>query len=216
LLDSYQGVLDGYHYRLDKLTNIKIVVEALSGADFEVQLAANPSDVALMALRVPAAADNPSYYPLVHAIPRLLELYPDLAIIVFSGLADPRHIRSIMAAGAKGYVHKGDAQIYPVLPQVLLSIRQAGVFYSPTAIIALRQSNLGAAGQTLLTPRQLQAIALCAAYPRDSLRELAVRMGVSASTIRNLLSQSYERLDVSSRAQAVLRAEKLGLLLDDH
>ena len=215
VLDGYQGILDGYHFRLDKLTNIKIVAEALNGAEFEEQLAEHPADIALMTLRVPAARDNPAYYPLVHAIPRLHNQYPQLTVLVFSGLADPRQIRSVMAAGARGYILKDDAQIYPVLPQVLYSISQGGVFYSPTAQIALRQTDFDLGGQPLLTPRQLQALALCATYPRESLSQLAVRISVTPSTVRNLLSQAYERLEVRSREQAVMRAQKLGLLVNN-
>jgi len=212
LLDAEQGILDGYHFRLDPLYHIHIVAEALTGAEFEEQLAQRPADVALLGLLAPAAPDNPAAYPLVHAIPRLRQHYPGLAILVVAHLADPQQIHTLIEAGARGYLVKSDAGIYPALSQILVSVAHGGVYYSPTAEAALRQHDPEAAGPRVLSRRQLQAVALCAAYPRRTLHDIAQEMDVSASTVRNLLSQAYQRLNVASRAEAVLRAQQLGLL----
>ena len=211
-LDSVQGILDGYHFRFDPLRHISIVVEARCAADFEAGLESSPADVALMELNAPVSPTNPSAYPVLHTIPRLLNRYPDLAILIFSSRADTHQIRSVMDAGARGFIIKHDGQIYPVLAQVLATVHQGGTYYSPTAQTALRQVDAQPGARGLLTRRQLQALSLCAAYPNYRLRDIANVMGVRASTVRNELSQCYERLAVASRHEAVLRAEKLGLL----
>jgi DNA-binding NarL/FixJ family response regulator len=56
---------------------------------------------------------------------------------------------------------------------------------------------------------------LSAAYPDDSTVELAKRLNVASSTVRNLLSQTYIRLDVHTRAAAIAKIKKMGLLPDD-
>jgi DNA-binding CsgD family transcriptional regulator len=53
---------------------------------------------------------------------------------------------------------------------------------------------------------------LCAAFPDASTSELAEKMGVEPSTMRNLLSGAYEQLNVNSRAAAISRAMQLGLI----
>jgi DNA-binding NarL/FixJ family response regulator len=212
VLDSQQGILDGYHYRFDPLPNITIVAEALNAADFEAGLERFPADIALMERQAPVAAQNPAPYPILHVIPRLLDRYPNLAVLVFAARADPHQIHSVMMAGASGYIVKQDAAIYPVLPQVLVSVYQGGVYYSPAAQIAFRQADPNPGRRRLLTQRQLEALSLCAAYSRYTISDIAAAMGVRPSTARNLLSQVYGRLEVTSRMEAVMRAEKLGLL----
>jgi len=63
-----------------------------------------------------------------------------------------------------------------------------------------------------LTARQLQALSLCAAYPDATTGELADMLGVAHSTLRNLLSEAYLRLDVRNRTAAIEQARKMGLI----
>ena len=64
-----------------------------------------------------------------------------------------------------------------------------------------------------LTPRQIEVLSLCAAYPDAMTSELAEKLNVANSTIRNLLSSAYLRLGVRSRAAAVARAQQLCLIV---
>jgi DNA-binding NarL/FixJ family response regulator len=212
MLDGHQGILDGYHYRFDPLPHISIVLEARNAADLEAGLAHTPADIVLMELRAPASAQNPAAYPIQHLLPRLLTRYPGLVVVIFSSVADPRHIHSAVEAGARGYIIKDDAEIYPALAQVLTAVHQGENYYSPTAQAALSQAAPRPGARGLLTKRQLQALSLCAAYPSYSQARIAVEMNVRPSTVRNLLSQAYQRLEVNSRPEAVQRAQKLGLL----
>jgi DNA-binding CsgD family transcriptional regulator len=63
-----------------------------------------------------------------------------------------------------------------------------------------------------LTPRQLELLSLCAAYPDLSTADLGQMMSVSNSTVRNLLSNAYIRLNVHSRTAAVEKAREMGLI----
>jgi DNA-binding CsgD family transcriptional regulator len=63
-----------------------------------------------------------------------------------------------------------------------------------------------------LAPRQLEVLSLCSAYPDSSTYELAVKMGVAHSTVRNLLSGAYLKLDVRNRTAAVVKARQMGLI----
>jgi hypothetical protein len=95
-----------------------------------------------------------------------------------------------MEAGASGTIVNGEAPIYDVLPQVLASIYQAGVYYRPTAQNALRQIDPGGPVRPVLTQHQLQTLLLCAVYPSCSIGEVVAQLNVRSSTARNLLSQA--------------------------
>jgi ATP/maltotriose-dependent transcriptional regulator MalT len=58
----------------------------------------------------------------------------------------------------------------------------------------------------------LEALSLSAAYPDSSTAELARKMLVSNSTVRNLLSGAYIKLDVHNRSAAIAKARQLGLI----
>jgi DNA-binding NarL/FixJ family response regulator len=58
----------------------------------------------------------------------------------------------------------------------------------------------------------LEALSLCAAYPHSKTAELARKMKIANSTVRNLLSHAYLKLDVQTRAAAVAKARQLGII----
>jgi DNA-binding CsgD family transcriptional regulator len=58
----------------------------------------------------------------------------------------------------------------------------------------------------------LEALSLCAAHPGASTAELAKKMNIAHSTMRNLLSGGYLKLKVRTRAEAVARARQMGLI----
>ena len=63
-----------------------------------------------------------------------------------------------------------------------------------------------------LTARQIQALSLCAAFPELSTGELAKKMEIANSTLRNLLSGAYLRLNVRNRMAAVAKARQKGII----
>jgi DNA-binding CsgD family transcriptional regulator len=93
----------------------------------------------------------------------------------------------------------------------VLAVARGEVFFS-AQVYALMRKYVLPPGELVLTPRQLQALSLCSAYPGEAGNVLAKQMGITYSTFRNLLSTSYVRLGVSNRAEAILKARSLGLI----
>ena len=85
------------------------------------------------------------------------------------------------------------------------------IFFSKKAHSLYMQTD-AVTGNELLTPRQLEVLSLCAAYPDASTSDLAQMMTISNSTVRNLLSSVYLRLGVHSRTAAVEKARERGLV----
>jgi two-component system nitrate/nitrite response regulator NarL len=210
ILDDHQNIIDGYMFRLSSNPQIEVAATIGFGDKLEPTLAENPTDVLLLDVNVPSSPDNQNPYPILHVIPKLLQTYPELNILVISMHAERGLIRAVMETGASGYVLKDDQSTARDLASVVTSVAGGGRYFSQKAL-ELYSKHL-ANENDLLTPRQLEALSLCAAYPNDTTASLAEKMTVSNSTVRNLLSAAYVKLEVNNRAAAIARAQQLGLI----
>ena len=211
ILDDHQGIIDGYQFRLNGATDIEVVATALYGEELEPILANKQVDVLLLDVHVPSSASNPNPYPILYQIPKLLQIYPDLSVLVISMHAQRTLINAIMESGASGYILKDDQASIRELASIVRMVANGGVHLSPLAYQQLLKRHTGELGQPL-TPRQLEALSLCAAHPGASTAELALKMNIAHSTMRNLLSGAYLKLKVRTRAEAVARARQSGLI----
>jgi two-component system nitrate/nitrite response regulator NarL len=211
ILDDHQSIIDGYIYRLSSTPEIEVVVTATYGEELEPLLVKHPVDVLLLDLSVRTSPENSNPFPILHLIPKLLQKHSDLSILVISMYAQPGLMRSLIEAGASGYILKDDQAAFRELGNVVLSISHGGIYFSKKAH-SLYMQNDALNGGELLTPRQVEVLSLCAAYPDASTSDLAQKMSISNSTVRNLLSSVYLRLGVHSRTAAVEKARELGLV----
>lgn len=209
ILEDHQSTIDGYLYRLQDLPEITVVGIAMFGSELEPLLGEHPADVVLLDVNVPTAPGNPSPYPILHLIPELLQKHPNLTLLVISMLTERPLIQAVLKAGASGYILKDDGAAIRELGSIVLSVANGGIFLSQQAHQQLFRRP-ASDSETALTPRQLEALSLAAAYPEASIAELAVKLGVTHSTMRNLLSGAYLRLEVNHRTAAVAKARALG------
>lgn len=211
ILDDHQSIIDGYIYRLNHTPGVEVVGTAVYGEELEPMLAKHPADVLLLDLSVRTSEENSNPFPILHIIPKLLQKYPNLSVLVISMFIEPGLMRAIVEAGASGYMLKDDTAAFRELGNVVLSVAGGGIFFSKRVhgvyVQAREEGNGGS-----LTPRQLELLSLCAAYPDLSTADLARKMSVSNSTVRNLLSSTYLRLNVHSRTAAIEKARELGLI----
>lgn len=210
ILEDHEITVDGYRYRLGNLPDIQIVGTLRFGDELAASLDANPTDVLLLDFSVPTSPSNPNDYPTLTEIPKLLQLYPNLDILVISMFAERSIIRAVMEAGASGYILKDDSPDIQQLAEIVRSIADGGIYLSERAgqLYQKRDSR----NDSSLTRRQLEVLQLCAAFPSSKTAELAHKLSVSNSTVRNLLSGAYLKLDVHTRAAALDKARQLGLL----
>jgi DNA-binding NarL/FixJ family response regulator len=211
VLDDHQSIVDGYIYRLSGTADIDVVATATYGEELEPLLLKHRVDVLLLDLSVRTSSENPNPFPILHVIPKLLQKHPDLSILVISMFAEPGLMRSLIEAGVSGYILKDDQAAFRELGNVVLSISHGGIYFSKKAHALYMQTD-ALNGGDLLTPRQMEVLSLCAAYPDASTNELAQKMSISNSTVRNLLSSVYLRLGVHSRMSAVEKAREMGLV----
>jgi DNA-binding NarL/FixJ family response regulator len=210
VLDDHVANIDGYEFRLAQDPGIQLVWRAEVGEELPRRLAEHPVDVLLLDLSVPTSHLNRSPYPILVVLPRLLDGYPGLNVVVITMHAESSLIKAVMRAGASGYLLKDDRASLTDLASVVRAVAQGGVRLSPQAELSWRAQ--ASDGDGTLTARQLQALQLCAAFPNSTGRDLAQRLAISPSTLRNLLSSLYLRLGVRTRQAAVEEARRRGLL----
>lgn len=214
IADDHQSVVDGYRYRLEHLSddNIEVVGTAKYAEELEALLANHPTDVLILDVSLPISENNASSFPILYAIPDFLQRYNTLSIIVISMHIEGTLIDRVIKAGAKGYIVKDDQQSIKNLGNIIKSVAHSGgTFLSPQAREQWQKKSLEQTASNL-TPRQLEVLSLCIAHPELTTRDLADILTVQHSTVRNLLSRAFKRLEVPNRASAVKKVRKLGIL----
>lgn len=211
ILDDHQSVIDGYSLRLSVKKNLQIVGSANYGSHLDDLVARGKVDVLLLDISLPISEENQDPYPVLNSLTRLRKQYPHMAILVISMHAERPLVRAVMEAGANGYVLKDDRDAILQLAEAVTLVSTGGIFLSR------RLRNLYSHPRPMdlaqdLSTRQLEVLSVCAAYPEITTKELAQKMAVAPSTVRNLLSQAYRRLHVHNRMAAVSRARQLGLI----
>jgi DNA-binding NarL/FixJ family response regulator len=210
ILDDHQSVVDGYLYRVGKDPRIEVVATIEYGEDLAPVLDEYHVDVLLLDIQIPLSAENQNPFPVIHAVPDLLQKHPDLNILVISIFDQPVLIEALIEAGVSGFITKNDGESIRRLADILFMIGEGGIYFRQDNNNRLRFLKSGSG--TELSGRQLEALSLCAAYPDASTAELAKRLGVATSTVRNLLSKAYLRLGVHTKSAAIAKAQAVGLL----
>jgi two-component system nitrate/nitrite response regulator NarL len=208
ILEDHQSVIDGYLYRLSQLSDMEVVAITSYAEEMERLLNLTPADVLLLDVNVPTSPENPSPYPILHTIPRWLQQFPALSVLIISMYSRRALIKAVMDAGASGYILKDDQATIRDLGGVIRSVANGGIYFSQQAFQLLTQPF----EKPGLTTRQIEVLSLCAAYPEKTSIELAKYLGIANSTLRNLLSSAYVRLGVRTRVAAIAKAQELGLL----
>jgi DNA-binding NarL/FixJ family response regulator len=122
-------------------------------------------------------------------------------------------VRAVMEAGASGYILKDDRAANLQLPAIIRLVQSGGIYLSQQ--VANMVKSRPAEQESLLTQRQVEVLSYCAAYPEVSTAQIALRLNIAHSTVRNLLSGAYLRLEVPNRTAAIAKARQTGLLPQD-
>ncbi len=160
---------------------------------------------------------------IVRNVAQARALFPDAAIVVFSGSEDPDQLRRAAGLGINAFVPKS------MSPDLLLAVLRrviAGERYFPDMDWMIGQSPSGVApcadaaasalpalgngGAARLTDRQQSVLRELA--KGKSNKEIARSLAISPMTVKVHLAQIFGTLGVSNRTEAVMAAARMGLL----
>ena len=162
------------------------------------RVADHRADVLVVSLDLPGSERG-------HVVAIARDRWPGLAVLALSANADHEAMLSALELGASAYLPK----TAPPERFVTTAIRAAA---APSAFLAddVLAPRRQARGGPRLTPREADVLELAA--EGLTVRGISDRLYVSEATTRSHLSGIYRKLGVTSRSQAVLAAERLGML----
>lgn len=144
------------------------------------------------------------------AIRRLTAHGADRRILVVTMFADDDSVFAALRAGALGYVLKDTEDTE--MTRAILAVANGEAIYSPavaTRIMAFFAGRPATEPFPTLTASERNVLQLVArGLPNDA---IATRLGLSAKTIRNYVSNIFAKLHVASRAEAIVRARDAGI-----
>lgn len=151
--------------------------------------------------------------------------YPALPLVVLSALDDPGTVKAVLAGGALGFIPKSSP--HQVLVHALRLVLAGGRYLPPElmpelagadwASVPARAASPGTFGggsaEALgLTERQQQVLALLA--QGKSNKQICRALGLAEATVKVHVTAVLKALRVTSRTQAVVAINRLGLRVE--
>jgi len=205
LADDHPLVRQGLRAVLAGAPDIDLVGEAADGAGAVSETLRLRPDVVLMDLDMPELHG-------IEATRKITTACPESAVLVLTMFEDDESVFAAISAGAIGYLLKGSDGT-----DILSAVRAAAsgqAVFGPALATRLR-SWFGAPPPASkppfpeLTPREHDILDHLAAGLTNA--EIGERLHLSAKTIANNVSVILNKLHVTQRAQAIVRAREAGL-----
>lgn len=203
IVDDHALFREGICHVLNALEDEVSILEA-ANYDRAVQNASEHPDLDLVLLDLNMPGKDG-----FSALDTFTHLYPALPVVILSASNQRSDMQRALNAGAMGYIPKDTTTT--VMLGALRLILSGGVYVPPSIA---QQQNTNA--QTInhhsngVTPRQLEVLTLL--IQGHSNKEIAKELKLAESTVKMHVTSILKSLGVSNRTQAVLAAEKLGLV----
>lgn len=206
IADDHPLVRSGLGALLAATEDLQVVGAAANGEEAIALFNSLRPDVVVMDVRMPGLGG-------IEATRRIVEGDALARVLVVTLFEDDEMVFSALRAGARGYVVKEASEV-----EVLRAVRAVAdgdAIFSPgvaqrlieffTAPLSPRQPE----PFPDLTGRERELLAQIAQGRNNT--EIARLLGISVKTVRNYISSILAKLQVTDRAQAIVRAREAGL-----
>jgi DNA-binding NarL/FixJ family response regulator len=190
---------------LEEDPRVEIVGQAGDGAE-AVKLAGTVMpDVILMDLKMPNVDG-------IEATKQILAKHPGVKVLLLTTFEADNHVIQALKAGASGYILK-DSRPESIVSSLLAVMAGERVMASAVANRVLEMLTGTTTPKEFydgLTGREIEILKLLAGGMAN--KQIAYKLKISEKTVRNHVSNMYEKLNIYDRSQAVLYAVRKGLV----
>jgi two-component system response regulator DesR len=176
--------------------DIEVVAQVGRGDEVLAEALRHHPDIALLDIEMPGISG-------LQAAGSLRTELPECRVVILTTFGRPGYLRRAMDGGARGFLVK-DAPVQELAAAVRRVLAGETVIDPALAAAAL------AAGPNPLTEREREVLA--AAADGASVADLAARLHLSESTVRNYLSAAIGKTATRNRMEAVQAARAQGWL----
>lgn len=183
--------------------DLEVVAEAADGIEALEKIRRTKPDVVILDLTMPRMSG-------FDALREIVRDHPDTKVLVLTMHDDPAYGRSLLAAGALGYVTKRAAD--RELLTAIRAVREGRQFVDVTQAEDMlpRSAARVPLSRELLSQRERQVLVLLARGHTH--QEVADRLALSIKTVETYLSRLTSKLGLHRRAELVRYALETGIL----
>ena len=196
-VDDHPLVRKGIAAILANETDMKLVAEAGSGTEAVNAFRQFHPDITLMDLRMPGMDG-------IEATKQIRQIDPDAKIIALTSYDGDQEIYRALEAGVRGYILKES-----VHTEIVRAIRvvHSGKRLMPPEVAERLSEHFP---QVALTPREIEVLQYVAKGFGN--KEIGVRLGTAAGTVKMHLQNILSKLGASDRTHAVTLALRRGII----
>jgi DNA-binding NarL/FixJ family response regulator len=188
---------------LQDMADIDLVGECERAADVLARVAELDPDVVILDVNLPDGSG-------LDVNRQLRDEFPDVRVLLLTMVEDPRAVSTGLRDGARGYLVKG---AHPeLIGQALRTVVAGGVVVPPELVASVIGDEVRGSASTrpfALTERQLDILTLMARGADN--RTIARTLHVTEKTVRNQITYVFTKLQVTTRAEAIVVARRHGI-----
>jgi DNA-binding NarL/FixJ family response regulator len=206
LADDHAILRAGVAMLIESQPDLVVVAEAADGIEAVERAKRHRPDVVILDLTMPKLSG-------FEALQQILADNPATRVLILTMHDDPAYGRSLLAAGALGYVTKRAAD--RELLTAIRAVREGRRFVDLTQAEDMlpKPAARRNASRALLSKRERQVLASLA--NGFTHQEIADRLALSIKTVETYLSRLSNKLDLHRRSELVRYASETGILERD-
>jgi len=184
---------------------VDVVGQAVDGTDAVEQAIKLKPDVVLMDIKMPNVDG-------IEATRQILDVLPGIKVLILTTFETDSQVIQALKAGASGYVLK-DSSAAAIVSSIVAVMSGEQVMASTVADRVLEMLTGTSTPKEFydgMTNREIEILKLVANGMVN--KQIAFRLKISEKTVRNHVSNMYDKLGIYDRSQAVLYAVKKGLV----